>query len=147
MRMRNWKSWLSILAGISLLFSCAGKQVVVDAQLCAGVFPITLEVAALCSWTNHEEKTCKNLDQWTEFLSAMPERPDPRDPTKKLPAKGPAIAMSSEHMEKILALVDALCYKYKACTFEQTQMLEGFKKNMKELGKPQVNNDEFLCPY
>ena len=122
------KSWLSILVGIALLCSCKQKEPAPDIQVCAGVFPITLEVAALCSWSNHVEKTRKNLDQWTEFLSAMPERPDPKRPGVILPAKGPAIAMSSEHFEKITALVDKLCYKYKACSFEQEAMLASLKE-------------------
>lgn len=98
-------------------FSCS--TLIPNIQPCAPTGDIA-GVAALCQNTNNDGHRRMNLDQWIDFLYAQPERPDPDHPGKTLPAKGPAIALSSEDWARNETAIAQLCIHGK-CTYEEKQ--------------------------
>ena len=107
--------WKSLFAAVLLLSGCA--TTVPDIEVCAGVTDIP-GIAATCRNTNSDAKRRLTLDEWIDFLYAQPERPDPKNPGKKLPEKGPTIAISSDDYMKNDIALGKLCTKV-PCKYEQ----------------------------
>lgn len=123
--------WLSLFA-VGLLFnSCA--YTIPNIEICSGVSGVP-GVGALCQNTNTDDRRRLTVEEWLEFLYAKPERPDPKNPGKTLPEKGPAMCASSVDYAKNETAIAELCVKIK-CTYEQKKALErmkNFKADMKK---------------
>jgi hypothetical protein len=124
--------WANFFIAALLLSSCA--TTVPDIRACSGIEGVP-GVSALCRYTNSDKKERLTLDEWLEFLYAQPERPDPKNPGKMLPAKGPAIAVSSDDYRRNDTAMAALCAKGK-CTYEQKKALERMQALETEANKP-----------
>lgn len=111
--------WLALL-GAALLHSCA--TTIPDLEACAGVSEFA-GVGALCQRTNTDAKRRLTVPEWLEFLYAAPERPDPKNPGKMLPAKGPAVCMPSDDYRRNETAIAQLCAKGQ-CSYEQKKALE-----------------------
>lgn len=125
---------LNLLGAALLLSSCA--YTVPNIEVCSGVSGIP-GVAGLCQNSNDDARRRLTLEEWLEFLYARPERPDPKNPGKKLPEKGPAMCVSSIDYQKNDSAIAELCVKIH-CTYEQKKALsrlQNFKTDMKT-GKP-----------
>lgn len=105
---------LSLLAS-ALLSGCA--TLVPNVEPCSPTGDIA-GVAALCQDTNDDAHRRMSLDAWFDFLYAQPERPDPAHPGETLPAKGPAVCLSSDDWRKNETAIAQLCIHGK-CTYEQ----------------------------
>jgi hypothetical protein len=100
-------------------------------------------VAASGQWTNTDQQRLLDHDEWFDFLYAQPERPDPKNPGKSLPAKGPAVCVSSEHWAKNETAIAQLCIHGK-CTYDQQQAAvralryrsRSLRANSRRIGKP-----------
>lgn len=77
-------------------------------------------VAALCQNTNNDGHRRMDLNHFSDFLFAQPERPDPDHPGQTLPAKGPAVCLSSIHWSENETAIAQLCIRGK-CTYEDQQ--------------------------
>lgn len=111
--------WKSLFVA-ALLNSCA--TTIPDITVCAPVEGIA-GVAALCRKTNSDRKWRLSIEEWFDFIYAQDERSDPKNPGKKLPAKGAALAVSSEdYMRNDLAIAQ-LCVTGK-CSYEQENQLK-----------------------
>lgn len=117
--MRFFKlSTISFAAALSLS-SCATTIPNIEA-----VSPIEIpglpQVAASGQFTNSDDQRLLNHDAWFDFLYAQPERPDPAHPGQTLPAKGPAVCVSSIDWAKNETAIAQLCIHGK-CSYEQKQ--------------------------
>lgn len=125
---------LSSFVAALFLNSCA--YTVPNIEACSGISGVP-GVGALCQNSNIDDRRRLTVEEWLEFLYAKPERPDPKNPGKTLPEKGPAICLSSIDYTKNETSIAELCVKIK-CTYEQKKALERmkiFKADMKT-GKP-----------
>lgn len=129
--MKLWKrlykmpsvQWSVLLSVAQLLSGCA--TVVPNILACSGVEGIP-GIAALCRRTNTDEKQRISLETWLEFLYAQEARPDPKNPGKMLPPKGPAVCVSAYDYQRNDTAISQLCAKGK-CTFEQKKAYERIK--------------------
>lgn len=124
------KTW-KLLFVAALLSSCTVK--IPDNEVCSGTEGFA-GVAALCRQTNSEGKRRLNLDQWLDFLYAREERPDPKNPGQKLPAKGPAICISSEDYRKNETAIAQLCVKVN-CNYEIKKQIAEISGRVEALRK------------
>lgn len=118
------KIWKNLFVA-ALLSSCAVK--VPNIRVAAAVEDIP-GIAALQRATNTDEKRRMDIDDWFDFLYAQVERPDRHDPDCSidpngvncswLPAKGPALCVSSEDWQKNETAIAQLCVEGK-CSYDQ----------------------------
>lgn len=133
------KIWKSLFVA-ALLHSCAVK--VPNIRVCAPVEGVP-GVAALCRATNTDQKWRLNIDEWFDFLYAQGERPNPKKPGEKLPAKGPALAVSSEDWQLNETAIGQLCVDGK-CNYDQQQLFNkvtGRIEGLIEDTSPQVKEE------
>ncbi len=150
--MLKLKRLFLISCAAALFHSCA--TTIPSIEACAPTGD-GLEVAALCQDTNDDGHRRMNLNQWFDFIYAQPERPDPDHPGQMLPAKGPAIAVSSEDWAANEAAIAQLCIRGK-CTYAQKRSVArelAFRHrilaaNAKRMGKyalPLIRHNEALA--
>ena len=80
-----------------------------DVKVCAvaGV----MAAGADCAYTLSDTVEEMTLEQFLEFLEPQPERPDPSDPTKTLPARGPALCQSTDDYTRVKIALEQACKK------------------------------------
>lgn len=113
---RLWKSLF--VAALSL----SGCTTIPDIEVCTPTdqFP---GVAALCRNTNSDHKRRLSPGEFFDFIYAQKERPDPKNPSKKLPEKGPAIFISSEDYRRNDTALGQLC-THAPCSYEVKKSIE-----------------------
>jgi hypothetical protein len=114
------KLCLSLFVAGLFLNACA--TTVPDIEAVSPVAGIS-GVAALGQNTNSDTRRRLTVQEWLDFLYARGPVPDPKDPKKTLPAKGPAVCFSSHDYQKNETAIAQLCSKGK-CTYEQQKALE-----------------------
>lgn len=90
-----------------LLTSCSIAPPNIKACAVAGV----MSAGADCVYTLSEDRETMNLDELIVFLEPQEERVDPKNPEKKLPARGPAILIPSEDWVKLKTFIQQACKK------------------------------------
>lgn len=91
----------------------------------------TLRAGADCAYTPSKDQTVKEMsfDEFIDFLEPQPERPDPNDPTKTLPARAGAICQSASDWNKLKTALESACHILKKkCTYE-------IKESIAQLGQ------------
>jgi len=123
--------WLALLGAALLLSACS--TTVPDIEACSGVegFP---GVAALCQSSNTDKRRRLTAAQWLDFLYTQAPRPDLKNPGKTLPAKGPAVCVSSDDWRKNETAIAELCAKGH-CTYEQKKALERMQNFVSDAAK------------
>ena len=129
--MSNWKKWFTTSCVAALLSSCA--TTIPDIEVCVPTedFP---GIAALCQNTNSDSHRRLTPPQFIDFLYAQPERPDPENPGKKLPEKGPAMFVSSRDYASNEGALAKLCQKA-PCSYEQKKDIEEAQARVRKLMK------------
>lgn len=129
--MLNSKLLLKISCAAALLSSCA--TTIPDIEVCVptDAFP---GVAALCQHTNSDRHRRLTPPELVDMIYARPAIPDPRNPGKMLPEKGPAMIVSSEDYAKNDAALAKLCVKA-PCSYEVKKEFEDAQMRMKNLIK------------
>ena len=92
-------------------------------------------VAALAQRTNTDARRRLTLDEWLDFLYAQPERPDPANHGGVLPAKGPAVCLSSVDWARNETALADLCARG-SCSYEQVKALERMRTFREEVNAP-----------
>lgn len=115
--MKTLKSLWLVISAAALCNSCSTVIPNIEAVSPTGG---VAGVAALGQNTNNDGHRRLSLDEWFDFLYAQPERPDPKHPGGKLPAKGPAVCVSSPDWGRNETAIAQLCIHGK-CTYEEQQ--------------------------
>ena len=111
--------WLALFAVGLLVSACSTVIPAIEAVSPVSGYP---GVAALGQNTNDDGHRRLTTAEWVDFLYARGEIPNPKDPTKKLPAKGPAVCVSSDDWRKNETAIAQFCENGK-CTYEQKKAL------------------------
>jgi hypothetical protein len=78
-----------------------------------------ISAGGICAETLTSRTSDLTMDEFLDFLEAQPERPDPKDPSKKLPAHGAAVCQSSEDWNKQKTALEQACRELgKRCSYE-----------------------------
>lgn len=72
-----------------------------------------------CAYTLSPKTEQMTFQELLEFLEPQPERPDPKDPSKRLPARGGALCQSAEDWGKQKTALEQACKKLSKCNYEQ----------------------------
>lgn len=123
--------WLLILAVVLFWVAVGCTSVQLPAiKACATAGVIT--AGADCAWSDSGETEELNFDLWVDFLEPQPEKPGPNGTV--IPAKGPAICISSEHWTRLKTAVEQLCAKVgAACTKETRAKMEELSFRIEKL--------------
>jgi hypothetical protein len=103
-----------------------------DTRVCAvaGV----MRAGADCAWTLSDRTEEMTLDEFIDFLEPQPERPDPVDPRKTLPARGGAICQSAEDWNSLKTSLDQACRLLgESCTYEMKKVFSAAVARLKRL--------------
>lgn len=98
-------------------------------------------VAAFGQYTNTDVHRNLTVDEFFDFLYAQPERPDPFHPGQVLPAKGPAVCMSSVDWASNETALAQLCIQGK-CSYEQKKALERMQKFRERVTPKKEHSDD-----
>lgn len=127
-----------LLILLAFAISLSGCKIEIeDTKECAvaGV----LSAGMNCAWRISGETSEMTLDQTIEFLEPQPERPDPANPKKMLPARAGAICRSAEDARKQQTALKQACRKLgKACTLEMRELIATDEKNVGGVEKKSV---------
>jgi hypothetical protein len=120
------KKLLLLSFAAALFVSCAVKIPNVKPTVGTLEFP---GVGAIETESNTGKQRRLTVAEWIDFLYAQPERPDPKNPGKMLPAKGPAVCVSSIDYQKNDTALAQLCVKAK-CTYEVENEINRIRSNI-----------------
>lgn len=112
--------FLSLFVTALLLEGCVTIPNTTDCTV-AGL----IQNGMICAETNTSKTSQLTAKQMVEFLEPQPERPDPNDATKTLPARAGATCQSSEDRKKIKDAIEEACRELGThCTYEIKQAIE-----------------------
>jgi tetrahydromethanopterin S-methyltransferase subunit G len=112
-----------LLLLVSLFSGCLVHVTVKNTKACAvaGV----MAAGADCAYTLTDKTESMTLDELIDFLEPQPERPDPKNPGKMLPARGPAIIQSSDDWNHMKTALEQACAALEdRCSYETQQMIK-----------------------
>lgn len=103
---KNLLRKFAAISCLALLSSCK-KIHIEDATECivAGV----LMAGADCATTNSSQVSELDFEQFVEFLEPQPERPDPKNPGKTLPARAGAVCRSDDDFTAQKTALESAC--------------------------------------
>jgi hypothetical protein len=97
----------------------------------------TITAGADCAWTSTGETEELNFDLFMDFLEPQPEKPGPNGTI--IPAKGPAICISSQDFAKLKTATEQLCAKVgSACTKETKAKMEELSLRIENLREKSI---------
>lgn len=129
--MRHWWSKVNSL-GLVLLASSCGTLTIQDERACAAAGKVL--GGANCTHTLSDEMEKLTFAEFLEFLQASPEHPDPKDPTKKIPARGAAIAMLPDAWNRMKTDLELACRLMgPSCTFDIKAKIQSASKAIDKL--------------
>src|SRR5689334_11961796 len=100
------RTGLLCLSLSALLLSCAGVEIP-NTRVC--VVAGKLSAGGDCAYTGSATTEQMSFEEFVDFLEAREERPDPKDPAKRLPAKGAALCQSSEDWTRAKTALEQAC--------------------------------------
>lgn len=81
----------------------------------------------ICAHTLTAETEDLTMDEFIDFLEAKGERPDPKDPSKTIPAKAAAICMSAEDWKIMKTELEEACREMGSrCSLETKKAIAHF---------------------
>lgn len=126
-----WTSFLGLFVLITLS-SCKLPTEVPNTTKCAVAG--TLLAGMNCAETQTDKTKMLNFSEAVEFLEPRPERIDPKDPSKKIPAKGPAVCQSLDDETKEMIAMEQMCRKLKEqCTTEVKDLINKKAKSISKI--------------
>jgi len=128
-----------LLGLLSLAISSCTNVNIPDVKVCAvaGI----MAAGADCAYTLSDETEEMTLNQFVEFLEPQAEKPDPADPTKVIPARGPALCQSTEDYTKIKIALEQACKKLgSSCSKKMRDSLKKLSAKLTKLTAQKTNS-------
>lgn len=121
MNVKNLAKLSLILAATTLLASCAEVKIR-ETRFCsvAGVLIAGMD----CGYDLSDKTDSMTFDEMVEFLEPQPERPDPKDPNKMLPARAGAMCQPADDWNHKKTVLEQACKMLgKRCSWQLKEMI------------------------
>jgi len=119
------RKWLCL---VSFVLINSGCITIPSTRACAAAG--TLSAGAICADTIGGGTSELDLYQFIDFLEAQPERPDPANPGKTLPARGSAICQSADDYNTNKTIMEQMCRMLgKRCKFSTGKASKSYPEN------------------